>query len=151
MHNVPKINTFVADACEVASHGQNRNNKIKGSVGASWQALFINLTGCEDAMTNITSMMENGANITVAITLEDLRRFHQEVIADTKKELEAQIAEDRGERYLSIKQVCEMLDVDPSSLWRWRKRGYLVPAEIGGKRRYKMSDIRRILNGRAAQ
>lgn len=68
-----------------------------------------------------------------------------------KKELEAQIAEDRGERYLSIKQVCEMLDVDPSSLWRWRKRGYLVPAEIGGKRRYKMSDIRRILNGRAAQ
>ena len=91
------------------------------------------------------------ANITVAITLEDLRRFHQEVIADTKKELEAQIAEDRGERYLSIKQVCEMLDVDPSSLWRWRKRGYLVPAEIGGKRRYKMSDIRRILNGRAAQ
>ena len=64
-------------------------------------------------------MMENGANITVAITLEDLRRFHQEVIADTKKELEAQIAEDRGERYLSIKQVCEMLDVDPSSLWRW--------------------------------
>ena len=102
-------------------------------------------------MTNITSMMENGANITVAITLEDLRRFHQEVIADTKKELEAQIAEDRGERYLSIKQVCEMLDVDPSSLWRWRKRRYLVPAEIGGKRRYKMSDIRRILNGRAAQ
>ena len=86
-------------------------------------------------------MMENGANITVAITLEDLRQFHQEVIADTKKELEAQIAE----------QVCEMLDVDPSSLWRWRKRGYLVPAEIGGKRRYKMSDIRRILNGRAAQ
>ena len=70
-------------------------------------------------MTNITSMMENGANITVAITLEDLRRFHQEV--------------------------------NPSSLWRWRKRGYLVPAEIGGKRRYKMSDIRRILNGRAAQ
>ena len=83
--------------------------------------------------------------------MEDLRRFHQEVIADTKKELEAQIAEDKGERYLSIKQVCEILDVDPSSLWRWRKRGYLVPAEIGGKRRYKISDIRRILNGRAAQ
>lgn len=85
-------------------------------------------------------MMENGANITVAITLEDLRRFHQEVIA-----------EDRGERYLSIKQVCEILSVDASTLWRWRKRGYLVPAKIDGKRRYKMSDIRRILNGSAAQ
>lgn len=101
-------------------------------------------------MENIMSMMENGANITVAITLEDLNRFLREVIAETKKELEEQIAEDKGERYLSIKQVCEMLDIDPSSLWRWRKRGYLVPVEVGGKRRYKMSDIRRILNGRAA-
>ena len=95
--------------------------------------------------------MENGANITVAITLEDLRRFHQEVIADTKKELEAQIAEDRGERYLSIKQVCEMLDVDPSSLWRWRKRGNIDPPHMAGMLLNNMSYIRRILNGRAAQ
>lgn len=56
-------------------------------------------------MTDIDLMMASGANITVAISLEDLRRFHQEVIADTKKELEAQIAEDRGERYLSIYQA----------------------------------------------
>ncbi len=97
-------------------------------------------------------MMESGANIIVAIALEDLRRFHKEVIADTKKELEAQIAEDKGERYLSIKQVCEMLDVDPSTLWRWRKRGYLVPAEVGRRSRYRLSDVRRMLNnGRAAQ
>ncbi|WP_366143555.1 helix-turn-helix domain-containing protein [uncultured Alistipes sp.] len=96
--------------------------------------------------------MESGANIIVAIALEDLRRFHKEVIADTKKELEAQIAEDKGERYLSIKQVCEMLDVDPSTLWRWRKRGYLVPAEVGRRPRYRLSDVRRMLNnGRAAQ
>lgn len=97
-------------------------------------------------------MMDGGANITVAITLEDLRRFHQEVIADTEKKLEAQIAEDKGERYLSIKQVGELLAVDVTTLWRWRKRNYLVPLEIGGKRRYKMSDVRRMLNnGRAAQ
>lgn len=96
--------------------------------------------------------MDGGANITVAITLEDLRRFHQEVIADTEKKLEAQIAEDKGERYLSIKQVGELLAVDVTTLWRWRKRNYLVPLEIGGKRRYKMSDVRRMLNnGRAAQ
>lgn len=96
-------------------------------------------------------MMEGGANITVAITLEDLRQFHREVIANTKRELEAEIAEDKGERYLSIKQACEMLGVDPCTLWRWKKRGYLVPVEIGGKRRYRLSEIRRMLNhGRAA-
>nr|DAS85490.1 MAG TPA: hypothetical protein [Caudoviricetes sp.] len=49
LHNVPMSCIFAPDACEVASHGPIRNNKIKGSVGASWQALFINLTGCEGA------------------------------------------------------------------------------------------------------
>lgn len=97
-------------------------------------------------MLDISSMMEGGANITVAITLEDLRQFHREVIANTKRELEAEIAEDKGERYLSIKQTCEMLGVDPSTLWRWRNRNYLVPVEIGGKRRYRLSEIRRMLN-----
>ena len=47
-------------------------------------------------MLDISSMMEGGANITVAITLEDLRQFHREVIANTKRELEAEIAEDKG-------------------------------------------------------
>ncbi|UKI18253.1 MAG: helix-turn-helix domain-containing protein [Bacteroidales bacterium] len=72
-------------------------------------------------------------------------------MAEAKRELEVEIAEDKGERYLSIKQACEMLGVDPSTLWRWRNRNYLVPAEIGGKRRYRLSEIRRMLNhGRAA-
>lgn len=93
--------------------------------------------------------MASGGNIMLAVSLEDLRQFHSEVIADTRKELEAQIVEDKQERYLSIKQVCEMLSIDPSSLWRWKKKGYLTPAEVGGRRRYKLSDIRKILNGRA--
>ena len=102
-------------------------------------------------MLSISSMMEGGANITVAIKLEDLRQFCKEIIAYTKRELEAEIAEDKSERYLSIKQACEMLGVDPSTLWRWRNRNYLVPVEIGGKRRYRLSEIRRMLNhGRAA-
>ncbi len=98
---------------------------------------------------NLSEMMANGGNIMLAVSLEDLRRFHCDVIADTRKELENQIAEDKQERYLTIKQVCEMLSIDPSSLWRWRKKGYLTPAEVGGRRRYRLSDIRKILNGRA--
>jgi len=31
-------------------------------------------------------------------------------------------------------------------LWRWAKRGYLVPIEVGGKRRYRMSEVKAILN-----
>ena len=47
-------------------------------------------------MTDIGLMMASGANITVAISLEDLRRFHQEVIADTKKRVGG--ADRRGQR-----------------------------------------------------
>ena len=39
------------------------------------------------------------------------------------------------------------INVDLSTLWRWDKAGYLKHVEIGGKRRYKMSEVKRILNG----
>ncbi len=96
-------------------------------------------------MGSINEMMALGNNFTVAIKLEDLVEFHREVLADVKKELEAQVVEEREERYLSIKQVCELLSIDASTLWRWRKRGYLVPVSIGGKRRYRLSEIKKIL------
>lgn len=100
---------------------------------------------------DITSLLAPGACVTVAVSLEDLRQFCRGVVAEAKRELEAEIAEDKSERYLSIKQACEMLGIDPSTLWRWKKRGYLTPAEVGGKRRYRLSEIRRMLNnGRAA-
>ena len=65
----------------------------------------------------------------------------------TRKELEQQITDSNSETYPSPKRVCEILDVDASTLWRWNKRGYLCPAEVGGKRRYKMSEVNAILNG----
>ena len=73
-------------------------------------------------------------------------------MAKTKEQLEQIITDQSVETYPSREKVAELLDVDLSTLWRWAKRGLLVPIEIGGKRRYRMSDIRRILsNGRAAQ
>lgn len=65
----------------------------------------------------------------------------------TRKELEQQITDSNTETYPSPKKVCEILDIDLSTLWRWNKRGYLCHIEIGGKRRYRMSDVKAILNG----
>lgn len=91
---------------------------------------------------------ETGMNVSVSIGLDDLRRWHQEVLADTKRQLEQAITDANAETYPSAKKVAEILDVNESTLFRWRKKGYLVPIEIGGKRRYKMSDVNKIL-GRA--
>lgn len=87
----------------------------------------------------------------VTITLGDLLEANTMLIADTKKELEQLITDEKSETYPSREKVMEMLDVSQSTLWRWQKAGYLVPLNVGGKRRYRMSDVRRILEGDAQE
>lgn len=53
---------------------------------------------------------------------------------------------EQPERYLTRKQVSEMLSVDISSLYRWNKSGYLRAVKIGGKVRYKLSDIQKLID-----
>lgn len=77
----------------------------------------------------------------------DLHEFALTLIERTKKELEAEILSDKTEKYLSPNQASEMLGVDVTTLWRWSKRLYLIPSTIGGKRRYKLSEIKALLNG----
>ena len=85
----------------------------------------------------------------VTITLGELIEANTMLILDTKRELEQLITDQNAETYPSREKVMEMLDVSQSTLWRWQKSGYLVPLNVGGKRRYRMSDVRHILEGKA--
>ena len=49
------------------------------------------------------------------------------------------------EEFLTAKQTAEFLKVDISTLWRFEKSGYLVPARIGAKRIYRVDDLKKIL------
>ena len=96
---------------------------------------------------NLNNILQESGNITIAVSLTDLKQFAVEIIESTKRDLEEVVISDKAETYPSPKQVCEILDVDLSTLWRWNKRGYLCSSEVGGKRRYKMSEVKAILNG----
>lgn len=96
---------------------------------------------------SIQELIKSEANITVSIGINDLRAWHNEVITSTKKELEAVVLSDKAESYPTIKQVSEMLNVNVCTLWRWNKSGYLQTIEFGGGRRYKMSDVKALMNG----
>jgi len=50
------------------------------------------------------------------------------------------------DRLVSPKETSQMFDVDLSTLYRWDKLGYLTKIKIGGKVRYRMSDIQKLLN-----
>lgn len=96
---------------------------------------------------NLQELLKSGQAISITIGLPELEIFGKNLIQSAKLELEQAVISDRAETYPNREQVCSILNVDQSTLWRWAKRGYLVPVEIGGKRRYKMSDVKAILNG----
>lgn len=96
-------------------------------------------------MSKLLELAEENRNIVVSISLGDLIECNEELIRRVKAELEQQITDTAAETYPSVTKVAEILDVNKTTLWRWAKSGYLVPIEIGGKRRYRMSDVKRIL------
>lgn len=98
---------------------------------------------------NINEILKTGVNLTVSIGVTELREWHKEVISETRRELEQAVLSDKAESYPTVKQVAEMLNVDNTTLWRWNKKGYLKTIEFGGGRRYKMSDVKAIMNGGA--
>ena len=77
-----------------------------------------------------------------AISIEELRKIiHDEV----KAAMADYFKKPTEEEFLTIEQAANILSVDRSTLWHWDKEGYLKKIHIGGKPRYKKSDIDRIL------
>ena len=81
----------------------------------------------------------------VTVKVEDLMKANRELVAETVKALEQKLTDANAETYPSAYKVAEILDVSRPTLWRWEKIGYLVPIRVGGKVRYKMSDVKRII------
>ena len=91
----------------------------------------------------ISQIISSGAAVTIAVTAGQLQAFAGDIIAEYREKIQR---EQTGEQYLSPNKVCELLDIDPTTLWRWDKKGLLHPLKLGGVNRYKKSDIDRILN-----
>ena len=82
-------------------------------------------------------------NITIGSAV--LMEFGRFMIEESKRQFEQSVAGEKAEALFSPKVTAESLDVHLSTLWRWNKIGYLSPIEVGGKRKYKKSDIDKIL------
>lgn len=85
----------------------------------------------------------------ISVKVGDLIEANSILLENAKAELEQRLADASAETYLSTEKVREMLSVSVTTLWRWEKRGYLVPISYGGQKRYKRSDIEKILEGEA--
>ena len=76
---------------------------------------------------------------------EDLKEFANQILLGAKSiaMLEAEAAA-TSDQLLSIDEAAKLLSVSKMTLYRWDKNGYLKKMEIGGKRRYRKSDIERL-------
>jgi predicted DNA-binding transcriptional regulator AlpA len=100
------------------------------------------------SMKNLVSIIQDEkANIKLEMSGEDLLVFSNDLINRAKSELSTEIAEARKERYLTKEEVKEICGVCDATLWHWNKKSYLKTIKVGNKVRYRMSDIRRILEG----
>jgi hypothetical protein len=99
-------------------------------------------------MNNVIELAKQCPDVTISLKAGELLEMVEYCVQSTKKALEQQITDSNTETYPSPEQVSKILNVDKSTLWRWNKSNYLKPIEVGGKRRYKMSDINLILNSK---
>jgi len=98
-------------------------------------------------MTELIKIAKECPSLNLTVQAGELLEMVNYCVLSTRKELEQQITDSNTETYPSRQKVAEMLDVDLSTLHRWSKQGYLVPIEVGGKRRYRMSEVKKILEG----
>ena len=94
---------------------------------------------------NINELLKNGGNISVTVSVADLKEF---AMAVANEVMAARQAEREEEKYLSPDEVADMIGVCTNTLWRWNTQKYLCPIKVGRKSRYKLSDVKKVMEGR---
>ena len=98
-------------------------------------------------MVDLIQLAKEAPGTIIAVPVGDLVEANNRLIDKVRADLEREVARKKDVEYLTREQVLAKLNVVPSTLWRWQKRGYLVPVNVGGQNRYRSTDIGRILEG----
>ena len=88
---------------------------------------------------NLPELLKSGANVSVMVSLDDLRIILKEAALAAIPVGQENPAND----YMSRKEV-----LDSSTLWCWEKTGYIKSFPFGGRKRYRREDVEAILTGR---
>lgn len=99
-------------------------------------------------MLDIIRIAQECPGTIIAVRAEDLVEANNRLIDQVRRGLETELARRDAAVFMTRDQVMEKLSVSSATLWRWQKRGYLVPVNVGGQRRYKSTDINEILEGK---
>ena len=94
---------------------------------------------------NIREILNSGTTALLVVSPADLQEFALSLINEREEEKKSNIP--APETYLTQDEVAAKLRIDKSTLWRWGKSGYLSKIRVGGKVRYRLSDVTKIMEG----
>jgi len=89
-----------------------------------------------DKESAIQDILEKRGGTLLLISAEDLKKAIKDTVSEARRILESEVVSGKGEFLLTTNEVLERLSIS---------RKTLVPIEIGGKKRFKLSDINAIL------
>lgn len=91
----------------------------------------------------IEDILKTGANVQLVINALDLK----EAFLQWQEEVSQAASTKDDEVYFTAQETVNKLGVDPSTLWRWDKTGYLKKVKLGNKVYYRQSDINKLMEG----
>ena len=100
-------------------------------------------------LLDIEKLITENPNVIFQVTGADLKAFAEQLLIGAKA-IAMQEAEDaaNNDKLLSVDEAAELLSVSKMTLYRWDKNDVLKRVEIGGQRRYRKSDIDRLISGK---
>ena len=102
--------------------------------------------------TSILEILQSGADVTVNVKANDLKDFGRYLIDAATREVKDRLKAEEDDILLNVEEVMSRLGIkDRTTLWRWHKKGYLVPVKAGKRLLYRLSQIERILNSKSKE
>lgn len=97
--------------------------------------------------TLIEECIENKMHLSIILKAEDIIELGNYILKKASESEYVRLNEE--EVFYSVEEVMKLLNImDRSTLWRWNKKGYLVPSKVGKMLRYRKSDIDNLLKVR---
>jgi excisionase family DNA binding protein len=98
---------------------------------------------------SLNALIDEHPNVIFQLSGRDLKAFAEEILLGAKSiaMFEAEAAA-KADVLITLDEASKLLHVSKMTLYRWDKSGILKKVEIGGKRRYRKSDIERIVGTR---
>jgi len=92
-------------------------------------------------MDIIEALNQNNANQLLLVSSKDLNAFADYLLSKAEKAR----ADKNNEEYLSSNGVKDLLKIKNTSLFKYEKEGLLTPYKLGGLKKYKKSDINKLI------